>query len=203
MNAGFGKLDFLKRRLLLASDAATDAHDEAVLSIGLTVAGYIEGQTDRVFSRLAGATIEAPAVSRYIVVPRYPIESVAGLAVRRGAEDAWEEVGWAYNMVRDAGIVSWIPQSDEMAVVRVTYTGGYWWAADDGDVMPGTAAKLPDALMLAWVQGCKYLWDRQSIEERTKAGFAAGEQIEAFITGESQFPQFVRDVLTKYRRMMA
>ena len=68
--------------------------------------------------------------------------------------------------------------------------------------MPTGAAPLPQALLLAWSQACKFAWDRGSIEDRAKAGFGA-EELERFVTGESKLPVFVLSTLAKFRRISA
>lgn len=206
MNAGFSNLTFLKRRLLLASDAAGTAYDEAVAALGLSVAGYFEAECDRKFARVVGDTYECEASKRYAVVPRYPIEGVTKLELRSSTTDGWFDLtAVPVNFNKAAGVVTFtlLPAAPD-EVVRITYTGGFWWdtSEDSSGTKPTGAEALPLGLVLAWVQACKFLWDRGSIEDRSKAGFA-NDEIERFITGESKWPAFVSDTLNRFRRVGA
>ena len=206
MNAGFSNLGFLKKRLLLASDAAGTAYDEAVTALGLAVAGYFETECDRKFARAAVDTYECEASRRFAVVPRYPIESVTKLEMRTSTTEGWvEQTAVPINFNKGAGVVTFtLLPAAAGDMVRLTYTGGYWWdtSEDLSGTKPTGAEDLPQALLLAWVQACKFLWDRGSIEDRAKAGFGDGE-IERFITGESKWPEFVTAVINKFRRVGA
>ena len=206
MNAGFSNLTFLKRRLLLASDAEGTAYDEAVTALGLAVFGYFEAECDRKFARVVGDTYECEASKRYAVVPRYPIESVTKLELRTSTTEGWvEQTAVPVNFNKSAGVVTFtlLPASSD-DVVRLTYTGGFWWdtSEDSSGTKPTGAEALPHGLLLAWVQACKFLWDRGSIEDRAKAGFGSDE-IERFITGDSKWPEFVNGMINKFRRVGA
>ena len=206
MNAGLSNLGFLKKRLLLASDAAGTAYDEAVAALGLAVFGYFETACDRKFARVVGDTYECEATTRYAVVPRYPLESVTKIELRSSTTEGWvEQTAVPVNFNKGAGVVTFtlLPASaDDM--VRITYNGGYWWDTSEDIIgtKPSGAEELPQALLLAWAQACKYLWDRGSIEDRAKAGFGDAE-IERFVTGESKWPEFVTAVINKFRRVGA
>lgn len=204
MNAGFSNLTFLKKRLLLASDAAGTAHDDAVAALGLSVAGYFEAECDRKFARVAGDTYECDAAKRFAVVPRYPLEAVTKIELRKTLTEGYvEQTVVPVNFSKDAGVVTFSLLPAVMGdTVRITYTGGFWWdtTEDLTGTKPSGAEGLPQALLLAWVQACKYLWDRGSIEDRAKAGFGDTE-IERFVTGESKWPEFVGRTLSQYRRV--
>ena len=206
MNAGFSNLTFLKKRLLLAGDAAGTAYDDAVAALGVAVAGYFEAACDRKFARAVNDTYECDAAKRFAVVPRYPLEAVTKIELRKTITEGWvEQTVVPVNFSKDSGVVTFSLLPAVMGdVVRITYTGGFWWdtTEDLTGTKPSGAEGLPHAVLLAWVQACKYLWDRGSIEERAKAGFGDTE-IEGFITGESKWPEFVGAVLNKYRRMSA
>jgi hypothetical protein len=204
MNAGFSNLSFLKKRLLLASDTAGSAYDDAVAALGLSMAGYFESECDRKFARAAGVTYECGAEKRFAVVDRYPIESVTKLELRNTTTEGWvEQASVPVNFNRNAGVVTFtLLPATAGDVVRLTYTGGFWWdtSEDNSGTKPSGAEELPQALILAWVQACKFLWDRGSIEDRAKAGFGDAE-IERFITGESKWPEFITGTLAKFRRV--
>lgn len=203
MNAGFSNLSYLKDRLLLASDAAGSDYDDAVLALGLAVAGFFESECDRTFARAVNDVYEAPADRSYVIVPRYPLESVTTAQVRDNLTDGWTAAD-LLNILPLSGMVYF---NGDMGVygstARVTYTGGYWWdtTEDNTGVQPAGSTIVPQGLVLLWAQFCKYLWDRSSIENSAKAGFTS--ELEKFITKESDLPEFVKRGLAPYRRMVA
>lgn len=203
MNAGFSNLSYLKDRLLLASDAAGTDYDDAVLALGLAVAGLFESECDRTFARAVNDVYEAPADRSYVIVERYPVESVTTAEVRDNLTDGWKSAD-LLNILPKSGMIYF---NGDMGVygstARVTYTGGYWWDTTENNtgVQPNGSELVPQGLVLLWAQFCKYLWDRSSIENSAKAGFST--ELEKFITKESDMPEFVKRGLAPYRRMVA
>jgi hypothetical protein len=103
MNAGFSSLAWLKARLLLASDAAGTAYDDAVVALGLGVASQCEDFCGRKFGRMAGDVHETRGDRTFVVVPRYPVESVASVQSRASSAEAWLTVDASnYNVVPEA-----------------------------------------------------------------------------------------------------
>jgi len=203
MNAGLSNLISLKRRLLLASDVAASTYDDAVKAVGLGVAGLLEATCDRKFERLTGQIHEISGNRTYVVVPRYPLESVASVQVRESAAAGWTTVDPSnYNFVGDAGLVTFLThQTGAMGTLRVTYTGGFWWDTSEDFSMtkPTGATEIPAGLLQAWVMGCKAVWDRGSIDAHSKAGFTE-QEIERFIGVEFELPKTVRDAVERFRR---
>jgi hypothetical protein len=203
MNAGFSNLTFLKSKLLLASDAAGTDYDAAVTALGLGVAGMFEAMTDRKFSRVVGDTHEAPADRCTVIVPRYPIESVTAVDLRCDMTTGWEsQTGQPQNFNPTAGIVIFLyPLAYRGCTVRITYTGGYWWdtSEDSSGSLPSGATAIPQALVQAWVIACRFFWDRQSIEDRAKAGFS-DKDAERFLSSDSKLPALVTETINRFRR---
>jgi hypothetical protein len=203
VNAGFSNLSYLKDRLLLASDASGSDLDDAVLALGRAVAGLFESECDRTFGRAVNAVYEAPADRDYVIVPRYPLESVTSAEVRDNLVDGWRAAD-LLNILPLAGVVYFVGDIGVYgSTARITYTGGYWWDETENNTgtQPAGSTIIPQGLVLLWVQFCKYLWDRSSIENSAKAGFAS--ELEKFITKESDLPEFVKRGLMPYRRMAA
>ena len=213
MNAGFSNLQYLKDRLLLASDAAGNTQDDAVLAIGLQVAGLFESLCDRNFGRVVGDVYEATALRSYALVPRYPLESVASAYIRDTIEDGWVSVD-VMNFQPLSGMIYFNSTSSNVSTygstLKITYTGGFWWdtTEDNTGTQPNGSTIVPQGLVLCWVQFCKYLWDRSSIENSAKAGFST--ELERFIVakdsnqgGASDLPIFVQSGLAPFRRMTA
>lgn len=206
MDAGFSNLGWLKRRVLLPADAAGTGYDEAVLALGQGVASLFEAECGRKFARAEGDTYECNPCSGFAVLPRYPLEAVTKIELRSTASGSWvEQTAAGLNYNRTSGVATFydmVPSRGDVA--RITYTGGYWWdtSEDSTGTMPAGAEALPHALLLAWTNACKFIWDRGTIEDRAKAGFG-NDEIERFLSGESAFPPFVAAVLAKYRRAVA
>lgn len=201
MDAGFSNLTFLKKRLLLASDVSGTDYDEAVLSLGLGVRGLFEDECDRSFARQQNAVWEAPADRDYVILPIYPLESVATIELRDNLTDGWK-ADEAMNILPDSGIVYFVGALGSYgSTVKITYTGGYWWDTTENGTgsLPSGAYPVPQGLVLLWAQFCKYIWDRSSIENSAKAGFST--ELERFITKESDMPLFVKSGLMPYRRL--
>jgi hypothetical protein len=201
MNAGLSTLLWLKKRLLMASDVETSTFDDAILALGLGVAGHLEDMTGRKFGRVVGEKHEFDASRTFTLVARYPIEAVTQIELRLTAVAGWESWTGDYNIAADSGMVVFpAAMSGYCSRGRLTYTGGWWWNTNETaeDALPSGATAVPPGLQLAWAQACKFLWDRGSIEDRAKAGFGA-EMIEGFVTGESKWPPFVLDAIARHR----
>lgn len=201
MNAGLSTLEWLKARLLLAADAQEVVSDDAVAALGLGVAGHLEDMTGRRFGRVVDAVHEFDASRSFTLVQRYPIEAAGGIEVRESVSGGW--VPWAgeYNFAGAAGMVMFgAAPGGAGSRGRLTYTGGWWWNTNEDaeDAMPAGAMAAPEGMRLAWVQACQFLWDRGTIESRAKAGFT-NDELERFVTGESAWPQFVRDAIARHR----
>lgn len=201
MNAGLSTLIWLKKRLLSASDVATTTYDDAILALGLGVAGHLEDMTGRKFARVVGEKHEFDAARTFTLVTRYPIEVVTQIEIRLTAGAGWESWTGDYNIAAPAGMVMFpFPPALYPARGRLTYTGGWWWNTNESaeDTMPADATAVPPGLQLAWAQACKFLWDRGTIEDRAKAGYADGE-LDGFITGESKWPPFITETIARHR----
>jgi hypothetical protein len=200
MNAGFSNLISLKKRLLLDSDAAGTTCDDAVAALGLGVAGLIEAHCSRDFARLEDAVHEGSAALGFVTVSRYPLESVSLLEMRDDVTSGWAEVD-VLNFLSQSGLV-FFARGLSGSSVRVTYTGCYWWdtSEDESGTLPAGATAIPRGLVEAWVQACKFFWDRSSIENRKKAGFTS-EEIERFAQSGTTLPAYVLAAADRFRRL--
>lgn len=203
MNAGFSSLSALKRELLLPADALRTENDAAIVALGLGVAALFESQCDRKFGRIV--YIDTFAADRSFWITRsYPIEQVHAVQVRRDYASGFQLVpGQPSNVIEMSGKVDFLGYLGAYGEIgRISYTAGYWWdESEDGSLtLPEGATALPEDLRAAWVMQCRWFWERRSITERAKAGFAK-DSADGFATPAEELLQPVRSILTSYRRI--
>ena len=203
MNAGFSSLSALKRELLLPADAAKTENDASVLALGLGVASLFESLCDRKFRRMN--MVDSFAADRtYWITRAYPIEQVISVEVRRDYASGFEIVtGQPSNVVELSGKVDFLGFLGAYGETgRLTYRGGYWWDESENatETLPEGATPLPEDLRAAWVLQCRWFWDRRSISDRAKAGFAKDSE-GGFATPSDDLLQPVRSIMATYRRI--
>jgi len=204
MNAGLSNLKTLKRELLLAADVAKTDSDASVAALGLGVAALFETACGRKFAR-AQEVDTFSAERSFWIARRYPLETVASVEVRRDYAGGFAAVpGMPANVNELSGKVDFLGHLGaygEMA--RLNYTGGYWW--DQGETVPDTmpegATPLPEDLRAAWVMQCRWFWERRSITDRAKAGFAEDTAALGFAGTQDDLLVPVKNVMSAYRRI--
>src|SRR5688500_13955234 len=92
MNAGLSSLDALKEIILPGSLQASTEYDEALVQLGTGVAAQMQKHCNRVWRREADATHDFSGDCMYHTVPRYPVEDVAALDIKRAGETEWEDI---------------------------------------------------------------------------------------------------------------
>lgn len=180
MNAGFSNRGQLKAWLLAASMQSSTEWDDQILAIGLGVAAHIEQFCDRQFARATADVFECSADRDHIVLPRYPVESIATIeqSVANDVEATWTELtSPIQSQSLDRGLIyfdGFIATYRER--LRITYAGGYWWNQQESDydppdtpteenpdlsAKPTGATAIPDNLVLAWRLQCEHLWGQR------------------------------------------
>lgn len=161
MNAGFSSLASLKAQLLAASLRSRSDWDAQILALGQGVASLFDGVLNRKLARVVGDTFEQRGGKKMVLLPRYPIESIASVETRIGMNDAWEAQDVVDWYSAESGLVNFpIVLGTPRWRVRVTYTGGYWWNTNETstDSLPSGATALPEAILTAWHLQCEALW---------------------------------------------
>lgn len=211
MNCGLANLHTLKRELLLAGEVESEdaLRDEKLAQLGLGVARLFDSQTARKLTRAEDEQVEFEAARSFLVVPRYPIESVSLVELRSSLADGFvEQEGQPLNFVRESGIVKfggWL--GDYYNTGRITYTGGYFveeLEPDDDDYpseLPDGAEAVPQDLVYAWILQCKFFWERSGIESRAKAGVPGSVADKGFIVASEDLLDAVKLTLNQYRRL--
>ncbi|MDR3405121.1 MAG: hypothetical protein P4L99_21685 [Chthoniobacter sp.] len=187
MNLGLGNLAVLKGFVLPEAQAATTDYDARLQAIGKGFAAHLENWCNRKFGYVANDTFTCTANRSYVALPRYPLITVADIAERDTAQDAFTSLGpvneVALNISEPAGIVEFgFITAPYFARLQFTYTGGFWFETleptDDGypSTIPEGATPLPGDLQQAWLLGCQRIFERsrtlslQGIKDITRAG---------------------------------
>lgn len=164
MNAGFSSLKELKAALLAEVLRGGVEYDDALITIGLGVALQFDKFCNRQFTRVEDATVEFTAAREGFTLPRYPVEEVTFIELQTTYEAGWaaQSLSLISNVTLKSGVVRFGGTlGSDSDLVRLTYTGGYWWNTnEDGvDAAPAGAAALPADLKLAWIEQCKKIWE--------------------------------------------
>ena len=205
MNAGFSNLATLKAHLLTAELRALTDFNTQITALGLGVAAQFEKYCNRKFMRSAGATMTFPADNDHVILDRYPVEAVTKVEIKENSTDGFvEEANAIENWDAASGWLTFgAPLSTNLAVGRVTFTGGYFWeqleSTDQGypTAVPAGSTAIPDDLKYAWLLQCKAAWDSQ---DRLGTGIAEkpGERSKL---GELDLLPAVKLTLAGYIRM--
>jgi hypothetical protein len=117
----------LKLRLALApADTTYDVLQKSAIT---AVSSRFDRETNRTLARTENATHEFDPGDTEILVPCYPIESVAKFELKTSESAGWLEQPDIEYLIRHSCIIS-LPSglcspSSVLSVARVTYTGGY------------------------------------------------------------------------------
>jgi hypothetical protein len=211
MNAGLSNLATLKGWLLADAMQTATEYDTEIVAIGRGVVGIFEQFCARKFARLVGDTFDCPANRWFIVLPRYPIETVTASEIRLSGEDAYEALTASaiVNKAEKAGILYFDTEpgycNDR---VRFTYTGGYFFEqlepADVGypTAQPVGSTAVPDELLLAWRLQCEHIWklhDKLGLAI-AQSGAGEGTLLGLSLPGLELLP-LVKQTLDSYRRL--
>lgn len=142
----------------LALDALDSTYDQLLLNTIAAVSARFDQETHRTLARTFNAYFEFPAEDTEILVPCFPIESVTRFERKTAENEGWLEQTGVNYLLRKACIISLatafsdspaVNWSNQPAVVRVTYTGGYLLPGNED--VPG-ATPLPADLAQAAVE---------------------------------------------------
>lgn len=202
---GLGNLISLKRHLLPATLQAGTTYDTVITDLGRAVAGMLETYCNRIFARLAAATHTCPAELKRVILPRYPIESITAVAMRGSGATTFSDVGTATisNYDPTSGLL-YIdsPAGSEGDILRVTYTGGYWYdtAETEDTAQPSGSTALPGDLKGAWLLQSRQVW---KTIDKLGTGLVSAQSASATL-GDSlaglELIPAVQSTLDRYRR---
>lgn len=164
LSAGFTTTTYLKSRLLPSAAADNTDWDEAIATLGKSVAGKFDRFCNRRFARSLGTSDTFSARGSSWVLACYPVESIDSV-VLRDRDGSTEEIDAdAWSVDESCGLL----ETDYLAgsksqKLRVTYTGGYWLDPRDGTAMPADSNALPDDILAAWILQCQHEAESQGL----------------------------------------
>jgi hypothetical protein len=159
MNAGLGSLANLKASVLPDGLRESTEYDNALLALGRGAADMMQVHCNRLFDRVEDDVFDCPAHTSALCVPRFPLEDIASLTMRPAGGTVWEDImDQVTNRFDSAGVIELgAIMGTHQDVLRVTYTGGWWWdTTEDGTaVKPEGATELPYAVQHLWHMQCQ------------------------------------------------
>ena len=203
MNAGLSNLATLRRHLLAQTMLSDTTFDTVITQIGLGVAGALEKYCNRKFLRTVADTATFSADRASLILPRFPVEGTPTVEHRANASDAFTTLSDVIQQLdANSGLVQFAaPQGDYLGLLRLTFTGGYYWdtTEDDTGTLPSGATALPKELQTAWLLQCEAVWAARDklgtglIEEGEK------KSIPASLFGMEIIP-LVKEMLAPFKR---
>jgi hypothetical protein len=142
-------LPTLKRRLALDPDDTT--YDALLTSAANAISARFDQETNRTLARTVNATHEFDPADTEILVPYYPIESVAKFELKTTESEGWIEQPEIDYLIRSQCIISLAQPLAPLlsSLSRAVYTGGYLLLGSAA--IPG-ASPLPADLEHACVE---------------------------------------------------
>lgn len=203
MNLGLGNLITLKRWLVPGNAHADTAFNDALQTLGNGIARQLEKHCDRKFERTVGAQDVMTGDQTVFTLKRYPVEELTLLESRTRRGEPWvANTEAVVGLNEQSGLVQLSArQTDAYGLIRITYTGGYWYdTTEDGTgVLPNGATPLPEDLRLAWLQQCAHCWERRQKLGIPLANIEDGTRTSALLELDL-LPQ-VKRLLQPYIRM--
>jgi hypothetical protein len=190
------QLTTVKARLAL--DPFDTTYDALLTSAIVAISARFDRETHRALARAENVTCEFPADASQIVVPCYPIESVAKFELKLSESEGWIEVPDVEYLILQRCVIClnspFRTPHFALSLGRVTYTGGY--LLPGGSPVP-SAASLPAELEQAALEQTAF-W----FQTRDKVGvirqWPAGGNYEQF--ADPDLLPSVRAVLAGYTR---
>lgn len=202
MNAGLTNLDTLKRHLLAGSMASQGAFDLQISTLGLGVAGLFDRFCNRELGYLADAEVVMSADRSHLVVPRYPLVEVASVSTKGWGETEWTAVDAEPQLFNaTSGVVHFSGElGDCRSLVRVIYSGGYWWDSNEPQDGPGVcpegATELPGDLRAAFLLQCESVWGQR---DKLGSGLVDKPAVTGALQGLEMLP-LVKEMLRGFVR---
>lgn len=165
MNAGFGSLAELKRHILAESVRTRTDWDAALTMIGQGVAAQFDRHCNRLFQRAIACTTSFQADQDHYYLPRYPIETITSIEQRDEMTAGFIALDASQAILQrndETGLIRFgACLGPYTSIVRVTYTGGYWYDQTDNltDTLPAAATQLPAEVKMAWLLQVSRVWE--------------------------------------------
>lgn len=200
---GLGMLSTLKAQLLNPGIVGTTDYDAVISAIGKGVAVAFDRYCNRKLKRASGTTQDFDAPRDHLILERYPVESVASIALKTDETSGFvTQSGLPLTIAGSAGLVHLgFDLGGNGQIIRATFTGGYWYddSTDQSGSLPSGATALPADITLAWFNQCRDTW--QKIDRLGINLGAEGATKVRWSVSESQLTDGVKEMLNPYRRM--
>jgi hypothetical protein len=163
MDLDLGNSEVLRKFLLPEAMWTGDNYAVPIAAIGLGVAKSFDQYCNRKFKRSTAHIDQFTGDRDHWYLGATPVESITSFQTKSDETVGWEtQTGAWTNLQTDSGRL-WFggSQWNEEYLVRVNYTGGYWYDATDTqtDTIPANATALPKDIELAWKIQCQHLWN--------------------------------------------
>jgi hypothetical protein len=168
MDLGLGNLDDVKQFVLPPAIIGDTQYDKVLSVIAGGIAQAFETYCNRKFSRVVNDQVTFDAMRKFYLTPRFPFEAYSMVELRSTNTDAWEDITTA--VVQDDPSIGWIYfgcfVGDPICLVRLTYTGGFFYETQEPLLADGTANPayptavpagsypVPPSLKNAWLLQC-------------------------------------------------
>ncbi len=156
MNAGLGTLTDLKTQLLNEALRSATTYDAALLALGKGVATRFDQYCNRKVARLVGAQYVTNADRTKVILDRYPVEVISQIEIRDSLDQGWVDQGAVnnvlFNLREEVGLCEFAGYlGGSYSRIRITYTGGFWFATDDAVTIKSGALALTAGATIARV----------------------------------------------------
>lgn len=199
----------LKNRLLPSDYIGGTTYDTLLQQVGRGVASSFEEFCNRKFGRVVGATDIFTADRACWITSRFPIEAITAVDIKTDEAGGWQTAGDVNSAIEtynpQSGVVHFPSLLGEpTALIRVTYTGGYWidTTEDNTGSQPAGSTLLPYYIEEAYYLQAMKVWetiDKQGANTG-KSGGGTGSLLGLSLAGMDLVP-IVRQMLRPARRM--
>jgi hypothetical protein len=142
MDLGLGNLADVKGFVLPEAIRADMQYDAVLQVIASGIAERFSKYCNRKFSRVVDELVTFDAMRTFYLVPRFPFEVITKLEIRATTTDAWDDITTA--IVQSDPAIGWIYFGcfigDPICLVRCTYTGGFFYEAQEPLLADGVTA---------------------------------------------------------------
>lgn len=196
MDLGLGNLNDLKTHILPAGLLSSTESDSRLAMLGSGVAIAFEEFCNRWFGRLENAQQVFTASRSFVILRRYPLETVGTVELRENYAAGWIDQGEVIaNVQETSGLVEFSGNlGSQTGSIRITYTGGFWYdtTEDASGEMPEGATPIPADLKAAWIMQVRAFFEEMGglVPNPDKAMPRLDELLPA-----------VRSILQPYRRL--
>ncbi|MEN6642679.1 MAG: hypothetical protein ABFE08_09550 [Armatimonadia bacterium] len=159
-------MEALKQHLLEQELMSDSRFDATIAAIGSAVGGLLDELCNRRLAYDAAAVEQRPADRDFLALPHYPVVAVSKVELKYEGGLEWAVLENEPVMLNEqSGLIHFSGVlGGRRDLVRVSYSGGYWFETldpnEDGypSAKPAGATELPGALRGAFLVQCEQVW---------------------------------------------